>query len=281
MLAVILPVASCFGSNPEASKVDRIFSPWDKTDSPGMSVVIVKDGAIAYQHGYGCANLEHRIPVTPQTVFDVASVAKQFTGLGIAMLVGQGKIALDDDIRKYLPEVPDFGKPITIAHLLHHTSGVRDWPETLTLSGVDGDGPITLDMILEMVRRQHELDFAPGEEHLYSNTGYNLLAAVIAKVTGQSFRTWMDKNVFQTLGMKHTQVRDDPAEIVANFADSYAPAGGRNFRRVQSELAAQGSSSLLVSAEDMGKWLLNFETAQAGGKTAIKLMRQSGKLNNG
>jgi CubicO group peptidase (beta-lactamase class C family) len=280
-LAICAISRACFAASPDASKIDRIFSQWEKTDSPGMSVVVVKDGAVAYQHGYGCANLEHRIPITPQTVFDVASVAKQFTGLGIAMLVGQGKIGLGDDIRKYLPEVPDFGKAITIANLLHHTSGLRDWPETLTLSGVDGDGPITLDMILEMVRRQRELDFAPGEEHLYSNTGYNLLAAVIAKITGQSFRAWMNRNVFKTLGMRHTQVRDDPAEIISNFADSYAPAGGRNFRRVQSELAAQGSSSLLVSAEDMGKWLLNFETAQAGGKAAIKLMQQPGKLNNG
>jgi len=132
-----------------------------------------------------------------------------------------------------------------------------------------------------MVRRQRELDFAPGEEHLYSNTGYNLLAAAIARGTGQSFRAWMDKNLFKPLAMDRTQVRDDPAEIVADFADSYTPVGGGKFCRVQSGLAAQGSSSLLVSAEDMGKWLLNFETAKAGGKPAIKLMQQPGKLNDG
>jgi CubicO group peptidase (beta-lactamase class C family) len=265
----------------DTAEVDRLFAQWDKTNSPGAAVVIVKDGAVVYQHGYGCANLEYHIPNTPQTRFDVASVAKQFTGLSVAMLVQQGKLSLDDDIRKYLPDVPDFGKPITLNHLLHHTSGLRDWPETLSLSEVDTEGQITLDMILEMVRRQRELDFLPGEEHQYSNTGYNLLAAAIARVTGQSFRAWTDTNLFQPLGMKHTQVCADPARIVADRALSYSPAGDNQFRQAVSQLAAQGSSSLFISAEDMGQWLLNFETARVGGKAAIELMQQPGKLNNG
>ena len=273
--------ATCPGSSPNTSKVDRLFNQWDRNDSPGAAIVIVKDGAVVYQRGYGYANLEHHIPITPTTLFDVASVAKQFTGLSAAMLIDQGKLSLDDDIRKHLPDLPDFGKPITIAHLLHHTSGLRDWPETLSLSEVDMEGPITLEMILEMVRRQRELDFPPGEEHLYSNTGYNLLAAIVAKISGESFRAWTGKNLFQPLGMKHTQVRDDPAEIVPNIADPYAPGDERKFHRVESQLAAQGSSSLLISAEDMGKWLLNFETGRIGGKAALKLMQQPGKLNNG
>ena len=199
------------------AKVDQLFAQWDRADSPGAAVVVVKDGAVVYQHGYGCADLEHRIPITPQTLFDVASVAKQFTGLSVAMLVQQGKLSLDDDIHKHLPDVPDFGKPITINNLVHHTSGLRDWPETLGLSDMDLEGPITLDTILEMVRRQRELDFAPGEEEQYSNTGYNLLAATVAKVTGQSFRAWTDANLFQPLGMKHTLVCDNPAEVVAEL----------------------------------------------------------------
>jgi CubicO group peptidase (beta-lactamase class C family) len=258
-----------------------LFAQWDRTDSPGAAVVIVKDGAVLYQNGYGYANLDHHIPITPQTLFDVASVAKQFTGLSVAMLVQQGKLSLDDDIRKYQPDVPDFGKPITIRNLLHHTSGLRDWPETLGFSGLDMEGPITLDTILEMVRRQRELDFAPGEEHLYSNTGYNLLAAAVAKVTGQSFRAWTDANLFRPLGMKRTLVCDNSAEVVANCADSYAPGDQRKFHRVNSQLSAQGSSSLFITAEDMGKWLLNFETARVGGKTVIEMMHEPGKLNGG
>jgi len=264
-----------------AAKIDQFFAQWDRADSPGAAVLIVKDGAVVYLHGYGCADLEHRIPITPQTLFDVASVAKQFTGLSVAMLVQQGKFSLDDDIHKHLPDVPDFGKPITINHLLHHTSGLRDWPETLALSDVDMEAPITLDMILEMVRRQRELEFAPGEEEQYSNTGYNLLAATVAKVTGQSFRTWTDRNLFQPLGMKHTLVCDDPAEVIVNRAYSYAPDGTNRFHQVVSQLAAQGSSSLFISAEDMGKWLLNFDTARVGGRAAIELMQQPGRLNSG
>jgi len=264
-----------------AAKIDQFFAQWDRADSPGAAVVVVKDGAVVYLHGYGCADLEHRIPITPQTLFDVASVAKQFTGLSVAMLVQQGKLSLDDEIHKHLPDVPDFGKPITINHLVHHASGLRDWPETLALSDVDMEAPITLDTILEMVRRQRELDFAPGEEEQYSNTGYNLLAATVAKVTGQSFRTWTDRNLFQPLGMKHTLVCDNPAEVVVNRASSYAPDGANRFHQVVSQLAAQGSSSLFISAEDMGRWLLNFQTARVGGRTAIELMQQPGKLNSG
>ena len=264
-----------------AAKIDQFFAQWDRAGSPGAAVVVVKDGAVVYQHGYGCADLEHRIRITPQTLFDVASVAKQFTGLSVAMLVEQGKLSLDDDIHKHLPDVPDFGKPITINHLVHHMSGLRDWPETLALSDVDMEAPITLDTILEMVRRQRELDFAPGEEEQYSNTGYNLLAATVAKVTGQSFRTWTDRNLFQPLGMKHTLVCDDPAEVIVNRALSYAPDGPNRFHQVVNQLAAQRSSSLFISAEDMGRWLLNFQTARVGGRTAIELMQQPGKLNSG
>jgi CubicO group peptidase (beta-lactamase class C family) len=265
----------------DAAKIDRLFAQWDRADSPGAAIVVVKDGAVVYLHGYGCADLEHRIPITPQSLFDVASVAKQFTGLSVAMLVQQGKLSLDDDIHTHLPDVPDFGKPVTIHHLLHHSSGLRDWPETLSLSDREMEGPITLETILEMVRRQRELDFAPGEEEQYSNTGYNLLAAAVAKVTGQSFRTWTDRNLFQPLGMKHTLVCDNPAEVIMDRANSYAPGGRNRFRQVVSQLAAQGSSSLFISAEDMGQWLLNFQTARVGGKAAIDLMQQPGTLNSG
>jgi CubicO group peptidase (beta-lactamase class C family) len=280
-LGLCLLATACDARPRNNPKVDQLFAQWDRADSPGAAVVIVKDGSVDYQRGCGYANLEHRIPITPQTLFDVASVAKQFTGLSVAMLVHQGKLSLDDDIRKYLPDVPDFGKPITIGNLLHHTSGLRDWPETLGLSGLDMEGPISLDTILEMVRRQRELDFMPGEEHLYSNTGYNLLAAAVAKATGLSFRAWTEANLFRPLGMKHTFVCDNSAEVVPGHADSYAPVDNGRFYRVNSQLSAQGSSSLFITAEDMGKWLLNFESARVGGKAAMELMRQPGKLNGG
>ena len=281
-MGILVLVNACGASNPNNAKVDKLFAQWDRKDSPGAAIVVVKDGAVVYQRGYGYANLEHSIPITPQARFDVASVAKQFTGLSVAMLIEQGKLSLDDDVRKHLPDVPDFGKTITIGNLLYHTSGLRDWPESFLLSNVDFEAPISFEMILEMVRRQRELDFAPGEEHQYSNTGYNLLAATVAKVTGKSFRVWTDANLFQPLGMKHTHVCDNSAEIVPDRAESYGLGiKPGTMQRVTSQLSAQGSSSLFISAEDMGKWLLNFETAKVGGKAAIELMCRPGKLNSG
>lgn len=267
-------------SSPEAG-VDQLFARWNRTNSPGAAIVVVKEGAVAYEHGYGCADLDCGTPITPETVFDAASVAKQFTGLTLAMLIEQGKISLDDDVRQYLPEVPDFGKTITVGQLLHHTAGLRDWPETLSISGRDLGSRITLDTILDLVRRQRELDFPPGDRHAYSNTGYNLLAAIVAKVTGKSFRAWTEENLFQPLGMKQTHVCDDPDEVVPGLAQSYAPTGRGRFRHVPSQLAAPGSSSLMITAHDMGRWLLNFEYGKVGGKAGITAMQQPGKLNNG
>ena len=285
--ALVLSLLSfgCVSHRPPASasgaKVDQLFHRWDRSDSPGAAVVVIKDGAVIHQRGYGCANLEHGVPITPETVFDAASVAKQFTGLAIAILIEQRRLSLDDDIRKHLPEVPDFGKPITIRHLLHHTSGLRDWFEMLMLSGIDPSDAIATDTILEMVQRQRSLDFAPGEEHSYSNTGYNLLAAIVAKVTNQSFRSWTDENLFRPLGMKHTHFCDDATEIVPNRSAYYTSQDKTGLRQFTSQLAAPGSSSLMTTAEDMGRWLINFGTAHVGGAKAIQMMQQPGKLNSG
>jgi CubicO group peptidase (beta-lactamase class C family) len=284
-LALAVLFAACFAS-PQAlpqenQQVDAIFADREGLEKPGCAVVIVKDGSVAYAKGYGMADLEHHIKITPQTVFDVASVAKQFTGLGVAMLIEQGKLQTDQDIRSVLPRVPNFGRPITIGHLLHHTSGLRDWPETLVLSGVDWSSSISLNMILEMVEHQRELDFLPGEEFQYSNTGYNLLAAAVAEVTGQPFPKWMSENIFVPLGMARTFVADNPDAIVTDRAESYTPKGNANYARVVSQTAAQGSSSVFTTADDMGKWLANFDSARVGDRSAIQMTWQGSKLQNG
>jgi CubicO group peptidase (beta-lactamase class C family) len=265
----------------EAQQVDAIFADREAAEKPGCAVVIVRDGSIAYENGYGMADLEHHIKITPQTVFDVASVAKQFTGLGVAMLIEQGKLKTEQDIRSILPSVPDFGRTITIDNLLHHTSGLRDWPETLVLSGVDWASPITLDLILQMVEHQRELDFLPGEEFQYSNTGYSLLAAAVAQVTGQPFPQWMSENIFAPLGMAHTFVADKPDAIVLDRAESYAPKGKSAYIRVVSQTAAQGSSSVFTTADDMGKWLANLDSGRVGGRSAIQMTWQGSRLRSG
>ena len=265
----------------ESGQVDAIFADREAGEKPGCAVVVVKDGSVAYENGYGMADLEHHVKITPQSVFDVASVAKQFTGLGVAMLIEQGKLKVAQDIRSILPWVPDFGRPITIDNLLHHTSGLRDWPETLVLSGVDWSSAITLDMIMQMVEHQRELDFLPGEEYQYSNTGYSLLAAAVTQVTGQPFPKWMSENIFVPLGMAHTFVADTPDRLVPDRAESYSPAGKNSYVRAISQAAAQGSSSVFTTADDMGKWLANFDSARVGGRSAIQMTWQGSTLRSG
>ena len=261
--------------------VDELLSPWDIPDAPGCAVVVIKDGKVIYRKGFGSANLEYGTPITPQTVFDVASLTKQFTGMAIAMLEEQGKISLDDDIRKYIPEVPYFGKTITLRYLLHHTSGLRDWPQTLALAGWRFDDVISFEQILKMVSYQQKLNFEPGTKYLYSNTGYNLLAETVKRVTGKSFREWTRENIFSPLGMTGTHVHDDHREIVKNRAYSYIYDGKGHFLKADGNLTAPGSSSLYSTAEDLGKWILNLETGKVGGKAVIERMHTRGVLDNG
>ena len=181
------------------SEIDAIFEKYNSKTGPGCAVAVISNGQEVYTKGFGSANLEYDIDISPSTVFDIASVSKQFTGLAISTLLQEEKIGLDDDIRKYLPDVPDFGKIITIRHLIHHTSGLRDWPQTLNVAGWRWDEVFSFQDIMRMVKNQKELDFDPGTQHMYSNTGYNLLAAIVEKVSGKSFREWTHENIFEPL----------------------------------------------------------------------------------
>lgn len=267
--------------DPRADRVDSLYAGLNRTPSPGLAVVVVRGGKVILRRGYGLASIEHRVPITPGTVFDVASLSKQFTGLAVAMLVSEGKIRLNDDIRKYIPELPSFGRPITIEHLLRHTSGLRDWPGTLSVAGWKFEDVITFGQILTMAYNQRTLNFEPGAEHLYSNTGYNLLAEMVQRVTGQSFRSWTDEHIFRPLGMVNTHFRDDYTEVIANRAFGYARAVDGSYRSTPDNLTALGSSSLFSTADDFARWLINFDEAAVGGRAAISLMQTRGALNDG
>jgi CubicO group peptidase (beta-lactamase class C family) len=274
------PAPAISQETPEA-RVDSLFSRFDQGDSPGLAVAVVRDGKLILSEGYGLASLEHRVPITSSTVFDVASVSKQFTGLAVAMLVEQGKVRLDDDIRDYVPELPDFGRTITVRHLLHHTSGLRDWPNALSIAGWRYDDVISFNQILRMAYTQEALNFEPGSEFTYSNTGYNLLAEMVARVTGASFREWTDANLFRPLGMTRTHFHDDHTEVIPDRAYGYAPARDGGFRLTTNNLTALGSSSLYSTVEDLAKWILNFEDPVVGGPAAMALTRTRGVLNDG
>jgi len=169
------------GTTPE-EQIDQLFTLWDNLQSPGAAVAVAKDGKIIFEKGYGSAAMEYNIPITSGTVFHIASVSKQFTAFAILLLEKEGKLSINDDIRKYVPEVPDFGKVITLNHLLHHTSGLRDQWELLAMAGWRLDDNITTEQVLRLVSRQKELNFNPGDRMTYCNTGYTLLAEVVARV---------------------------------------------------------------------------------------------------
>lgn len=262
------------------AKVDQLFAEWNRPDFPGAALAITRDGETIYQQGYGMANLEYDIPITPTSIFDIASVSKQFAAFAIATLSHQGKLSIDDDIQTHLPDLPDFGNTITIRHLLHHTSGLRDWVQSLSIAGDLMDDVISFKHILKMVRHQKALNFEPGAEYLYSNTGYNLLAEIVERVTGDSFREWTDTHIFTPLGMTHSHFHDDYEMILKNRAYSYQAVENGGFKHAVNNTTALGSSSLYSTVEDLAKWILNLETARIGGRTVIAEMHQPGVLNN-
>jgi CubicO group peptidase (beta-lactamase class C family) len=268
-------------ADPRARQIDALFTRFNARPSPGLAIAVVRDGKVLLRKGYGLANLEDRVPITPSTVFDIASVSKQFAGLAVAMLVEQGKVRLTDDIRTYIPELPKLEHTITVDHLLHHTSGLRDWPGTLGVSGWRMDDVISFDQILTMAYHQRTLNFTPGDEYTYSNTGYNLLAEMVARVTGTSFRAWTDEHFFKPLGMTSSVFRDDHTLVIQHRALGYARQPDSTFRQTPNNLMALGSSSLFSSVDDLAKWVMNFDNPVVGGRSAMAMTRTRGVLNNG
>jgi CubicO group peptidase (beta-lactamase class C family) len=264
-----------------SEQVDKLFEKMDRTISPGCAVAAVRDGKILYQRGYGMADLDHNVPITAETVFHVASMSKQFTAAAIVMLAQERKLSLDDEVRKYVPELPDFGAPVTLRQLVYHTSGLRDQWELLGLAGWRYSlDLITDDDVLSIMSRQKDLNFPPGSKHMYSNTGYTLLAQVVKRVSGQSFREFTTSRIFQPLGMRNTHFRDDHAEIVKNMAYGYVPAKD-TFRISITNFDTVGATSLLTTIEDLALWDENFYNPRVGGPEMIRQMLERGKLSDG
>jgi CubicO group peptidase (beta-lactamase class C family) len=264
-----------------ASKVDAIFKAFDTSSSPGCAVAAYQDDRIAYTRAFGMANLDHDVRLTPASIFHVASVSKQFTAAAILLLAQDGKLSLDDEVRTYVPELPDFGQKITIRQLAHHTSGIRDQWALLGLAGWRYSRDlITDDDVLEMLARQKDLNFAPGERHLYSNSGYTLLAIVVSRVSGQSFREFTTARIFKPLGMVNTHFRDNFSEIVKNQAYGYAAERG-TFRLSVTNFDTAGATSLLTTVEDLARWHANFDSGTVGGERLLAALLERGVLNSG
>lgn len=262
-----------------AGKVDQMFSQYN-ADTPGVAVAVVKNGKLILAKGYGMANLEYDVAITPQTVFHVASVSKQFTAFAVYLLASQRKLALTDNVRKYIPELPDYGTAITINHLLNHTSGLKDQWGLLTLAGWRMDDVITQQHVLNIIFAQQTLNFEPGSQFMYSNSGYTLLAEIVSRVSGQSFAEFTQSNIFQPLAMKNTQFYDDHEKVVKNRAYSYAGQDGAYQKQILS-YATVGATGLFTTVEDLSKWALNFEQLLVGDAALLDAFNQPARLDNG
>jgi CubicO group peptidase (beta-lactamase class C family) len=263
-------------------QVDTLFADYDKPDSPGCALAIVQNGEVIYQRGYGMANLDHDIPIVPNTVFHVASVSKQFTAMAILLLENDGKLSLDDDIRQYVPEMPDYGNTITIRHLIHHTSGLRDQWDILSIAGWDyEDDLITNRHVLNIASWQKHLNFNPGDEHLYCNTGYTLMAIIVERVSGKSFRDFTKEHIFQPLEMNETHFHDDHTLIVKNRAMAYVPRDENTFKISIPTFDTVGATSLFTTVLDLAKWEQNYYHHKIGGDLIAKKVLKPYKLNDG
>ncbi len=263
-----------------APRVDQLFAEYGAS-TPGCALGVVRDGGLVYSKGYGLASLELGVPLTPQTVLDIGSIAKQFTATAILLLAQDGKLSVDDNIRKLIPEMPDYGTPITLRHLLHHTSGIRDYIGILTLGGINFEDVATEEESLALIARQKALDFNPGEQFSYSNSGYFLLSVVVERVSGKPIRAFAQERIFGPLGMTSTQYLDDHTLVIPRRATSYVPRPEGGFRLVTSAWEQTGDGGILTTVEDLAKWDRNFYDPKVGGPALIEQLQTTGALNSG
>ena len=272
------PVAA---ADPTASEVDAIFADYDRTTSPGCSLGVIRDGALIYTRGYGMANLEYGIALSPSSVFRTASVGKQFTAMAIAILDEQGVLSLDDPLSRFFPEFPSWAEEITVRHLVHHTSGIRDYLTLAWLAGMGDEAYYTDEYALDLLSRQDRLNFSPGDDHLYSNSGYLLLAHIVKRATDQTLREWAAENMFGPLGMHDSHFHDDHTAIVPNRADGYAPTED-GYRISMTTLDMVGDGGVYTTVEDFLLWDRNFYENRLGkgGPDLIETVTTPGTLNH-
>lgn len=285
-LVLLIPLIITLNGNAQISKkqinqIDSLFIDWNKPNHPGGSIGVMKNDKIVFSRSYGLASLEYLAPNSTETIFNIASVSKQFTAMGIVLLHIQGKLSIDDDIRKYLPELPDFGEKITIRQMLHHTSGLRSLHAMLGLAGWRADDSRTNEDLYRFMNMQRDLNFKPGSEFMYCNTGYMLMVKIIEKVTAEKFPTWIKKNIFEPLGMNHTYVEDKYNRVVTNNATSYNKSIDGNYLRAVEYWGYVGSGNIHSTTNDLLKWLSNFYAPQTNWEEAFKLMKTLDKLNDG
>jgi CubicO group peptidase (beta-lactamase class C family) len=266
------------------ARIDTVFAAYDRTDTPGCALLVRRNGATVHARGYGMASLELGVPITPRTVMDIGSTSKQFTAASIWLLAQEGKLSLDDEIQKYLPDLPRLGpgeaNRVTIRHLLQHTSGWRDYTELMSLAGLQEEAVTTADDAMAALKRQRGGNFAPGTSWAYSNTGYFLLSQIVERVSGMSMREFLRARIFTPLGMTHSEVFDDHARLYPGRASSYTP-GAQGWRVAASNWEQTGDGAIQTSVEDLARWDANFDAPVVGGQALVDSMQRSGRLVTG
>jgi CubicO group peptidase (beta-lactamase class C family) len=284
ILATSLTTGAAAGSGQGAvsleARVDQLFARWTG-DTPGCAVGVSKDGIPVLAKAYGMADLEHDVPNRADTIFEAGSVSKQFTAAAVVLLARDGKLSLDDPIRKHIPEVPAYEWPITIRQMLMHMSGLRDWGSVASIGGWPRTTrTYTHDHVLEIISRQKALNFIPGAQYSYSNSGYNLAAIVVERVSGQSFADFSRERIFTPLGMTSTSWRDDYTRIVKRRATAYADRGGTFAQNMPFE-NVHGNGGLLTTVGDLLKWNENFVTPVVGDADFVRIQQEPGPFNDG
>ncbi|MHB1192358.1 MAG: serine hydrolase [Longimicrobiales bacterium] len=284
-LAATLVAAPALAQAPpqvDPAAVDAIFRAFDNTRSPGCVVGVTHDGVPVLQRAYGMADLEHDVPNTPGSVLEPGSVAKQFTAAAVVLLALDGKLSFEDDVRRWFPELPDYGEPVTIRRLVNHTSGLRDWG---AVSGIEGwprtRRAHTHTHVLDIIARQKALNYRPGEYYSYTNTGFNLQAMLVERASGMSFSDFTRTRIFEPLGMMHTQWRDDFTRVVKDRGIAYAPTRSGGWTMDMPFESVYGNGGLLTTVEDLLKFTQNLETGALGGPRFIEEMHRQGVLNSG
>ena len=264
-----------------AQRVDAIFKQWSTLESPGCAVAVAQKGLTVLSRAYGMADLEHNVPNVPGTIFEGGSVSKQFTAAAIILLAIDGKLSLNDDVRSYIPEVPVYSKTVTLRHMMNHTSGLRDWGAVASISGWGRqERTHTHAHVIDILSRQSALNFDPGHEYSYSNSGYNLLAIVVTRTSGMAFAEFSKKRIFEPLGMTNTQWRDDFTRIVKGRSSAYSLRDGAVgiMRPIEN---VHGNGGILTTVGDLLIWNQALTEGRLGGPRFTKMMLERGVLNNG
>lgn len=264
----------------DVAGVDAVFARYSRA-TPGCAVGVSAEGTRALARGYGMADLEHDVPIAADTIFEAGSVSKQFTAAAVLLLARDGKLSIDDPVKTYVPELPDYGKPLLIRHILNHTSGLRDWGSVAAIAGWPRTTRVhTHGHVLDIVSRQEALNFAPGSRWSYSNTGFNLAAIVVSRVSGVSFADFTRDRLFAPLGMTDTSWRDDYTRIVKRRAIAYAEKDGVFHTDMPFE-NVHGNGGLLTTVGDLLKWNRNFSSPTVGDAAFVALQQQPGRFNDG